>query len=665
MKREGHTVESYKRRFAALRPESACPGPRGPKRAVLSRYVALSRRAALVIPALVIPALALMSPGVAASQTPTRSLLEARQARVVIQHWDMSCGAAALATILNYQYNEPITEREIAIEIMRRKEYLANPMLVRARQGYSLLDLQGVVERRHYKGLGFGHLSKEDLVARAPMIVPVKFLGYYHCVVFRGIYRGQVVLADPGWGNRTMSIGAFERAWVDYPTVGRTGFSVLPADASQPTNRLAPTANDLLLAYVAADGDDDHEGGAGPRTADPVLLAGPGLDLPAAPGLTPELTPGPAADPSSPPQPPEVTRPAAESTVVAASGESPPASSPLQINTLLLTDLTGDGSGYVAEHPLQVAQRTPSRGLTSVASTQGPLPVTNGTAAVAISSPPEGTEAASKLITLAVITVARTAAQIDGNATQPVGTKGVTGATQQALTTATQAAANITQPAATLAKGVTSTLPGTVQQTLSTTTRSVAEATQRVVGTVSNVGPSPNAAAAPPNNILAVPSTTNGGGSAAKGVAASATTPSSSAETGASGHVGTAQSTTANPASHPKASSVSATSGTQADSGTRPLGPSVGSDSSNAAGTASNHSGSVQSSARSPVTSAPAASGTPASNTGSAPSNASSTANKQSSQASGMATSAIAMTSVSSPTTTAVPSTMPLTPAVH
>src|ERR1700733_11546386 len=137
MKREGHTVESYKRRFAALRPESACPGPRGPKRAVLSRYVALSRRAALVIPALV-----LMSPGVAASQTPTRSLLEARQARVVIQHWDMSCGAAALATILNYQYNEPITEREIAIEIMRRKEYLANPMLVRARQGYSLLDLQ-------------------------------------------------------------------------------------------------------------------------------------------------------------------------------------------------------------------------------------------------------------------------------------------------------------------------------------------------------------------------------------------------------------------------------------------------------------------------------------------------------------------------------------------
>ena len=628
MKREGNTVESYTRRFAALRPESACRGPRVPRCAILLRCVALSRCAALLI-----PALALMSSGVVASQTPTRSLLEARQAGVVIQHWDMSCGAAALATILKYQYNEPITEREIAIEIMRRKEYLANPMLVRARQGYSLLDLQGVVERRHYKGLGFGHLSQEDLVARAPIIVPMKLLGYYHFVVFRGIYRGQVVLADPAWGNRTMAIGAFERAWVDYPQVGHTGFSVLPADASQPTNRLAPAANDLLLAYVGADGDDDHEGGAGPRPADPILLAGPALDLPAAPGLTPELTPpqdqrpGPVADPSSPAQPPEVTRPAPDNILVAAaSGESPPASSPTQIPTLLLTDLAGDGSGYVPAHALPVGQSTASRGLT----------IANATPTVAISSPPEGTEAASKVITV-VTTVAGTATQIVGNAAPPVGTKGVTNATQQAVNTATQAAANVTQvtanvtqAAATLTtKGVTSILPSTVQPALNTISPSVAEAT-RAVGTLSNVGPSANAAAnqtEPTNSSGTRPSNGNPSSTTGNSVAAA---------------------TVVAPSTNGAGSSVK------------------GSDSHNASGTASNQSGSVQSSARSPVTSAPTrTSGTLASSAGSAPSNASSTANKPSSQASGMAASAIAMTGLSSSTSTAVPSTMPLTPAVH
>ena len=37
-----------------------------------------------------------------------------RHDNVVVQEWDLSCGAAALATILNYQYDDPVSEREIA-----------------------------------------------------------------------------------------------------------------------------------------------------------------------------------------------------------------------------------------------------------------------------------------------------------------------------------------------------------------------------------------------------------------------------------------------------------------------------------------------------------------------------------------------------------------------
>jgi len=42
-------------------------------------------------------------PALAADRTPVKSLLEMRRERVVVQEWDLSCGAAALATILHYQ----------------------------------------------------------------------------------------------------------------------------------------------------------------------------------------------------------------------------------------------------------------------------------------------------------------------------------------------------------------------------------------------------------------------------------------------------------------------------------------------------------------------------------------------------------------------------------
>src|SRR5205823_3175210 len=35
-----------------------------------------------------------------------RSLLAMRQEKVVVQKWDLSCGAAALATLLTYQHSE-------------------------------------------------------------------------------------------------------------------------------------------------------------------------------------------------------------------------------------------------------------------------------------------------------------------------------------------------------------------------------------------------------------------------------------------------------------------------------------------------------------------------------------------------------------------------------
>jgi hypothetical protein len=188
----------------------------------------------------------LPSPSMAEGRGPVKSLLEMRQDRVVVQQWDLSCGAAALATLLNYQHGDPVAEREIAKGLIQREEYLAEPLLVRARHGFSLLDLKRYVEARGYQGIGYGKLTLEDLIERAPIMVPVRFYGYNHFVVFRGALGNRVSLADPAFGNRTMLAAKFEDAWLDYSKFGKVGFVVARIDDAPPPNRLAPRPTDFV-----------------------------------------------------------------------------------------------------------------------------------------------------------------------------------------------------------------------------------------------------------------------------------------------------------------------------------------------------------------------------------------------------------------------------------
>ena len=178
---------------------------------------------------------------------PVKSLLELRQERVIIQNWDLSCGAAALATILNYQYGDRVSEREVAKGLISRDRYIENPSLVQMRQGFSLLDLKNYVDARGYSGIGYGRLDLEDLIERAPVITPVNFNGYNHFVVFRGIRGDRVLLADPAWGNRTLTLDEFEDAWLTYSEFGRVGFVVAQKDSTLPENRLAPRSADFVF----------------------------------------------------------------------------------------------------------------------------------------------------------------------------------------------------------------------------------------------------------------------------------------------------------------------------------------------------------------------------------------------------------------------------------
>jgi predicted double-glycine peptidase len=169
-----------------------------------------------------------------------------RQDRVVVQKWDLSCGAAALATLLTYAHHDPASEREVALGLIGRPEYLANPELVRTSQGFSLLDLKRVAQGRGYRGLGYGQLALADLLELAPAIVPLQLAGYDHFVIFRGLRGDRVLLADPAWGNRTMPLERFEAAWLASPEFGRVAFVVARADGAPPPDRLTPRPEEFV-----------------------------------------------------------------------------------------------------------------------------------------------------------------------------------------------------------------------------------------------------------------------------------------------------------------------------------------------------------------------------------------------------------------------------------
>lgn len=149
---------------------------------------------------------------------PVVSLREIRSAGVVMQGWDTSCGAAALATVLTFDFADPVSETSVAYTMLRT----ADALRVKARGGFSLLDMKRFVEGRGYAARGYRDLTLSQLAAFKAAIVPIHQFGYPHFVVVRGIADGQVRLADPAFGNRRMPVEDFLQAWK-----GGVGFVVL------------------------------------------------------------------------------------------------------------------------------------------------------------------------------------------------------------------------------------------------------------------------------------------------------------------------------------------------------------------------------------------------------------------------------------------------------
>ena len=167
---------------------------------------------------------------------PVRSLLEIRQANVIVQQWDASCGAAALATLLTYHQDDPVSEKAVAQAMLGKTD----PLRVKVRRGFSLLDLKRYASARGFQAEGYSGMSLDDLVKLGPAIVPVVLDRYPHFVVFRGRSGDRVLIADPAFGNRSVEVEVFERAW------HKIAFAVDRPGGGKPASRLGPRLQDEL-----------------------------------------------------------------------------------------------------------------------------------------------------------------------------------------------------------------------------------------------------------------------------------------------------------------------------------------------------------------------------------------------------------------------------------
>jgi predicted double-glycine peptidase len=141
------------------------------------------------------------------------SLRAQRDAGVVKQRYDYSCGSAALATLLTFGLNDPVGEQALLQALL---EVLPAAQLdALHKDGLSLADLQRLAQKRGHKAQGFRvHRSQLAALAR-PVIVFIKPRGYEHFAVLKGVAGERVHLADPSLGNVRMPLYRFLDMWAD------------------------------------------------------------------------------------------------------------------------------------------------------------------------------------------------------------------------------------------------------------------------------------------------------------------------------------------------------------------------------------------------------------------------------------------------------------------
>lgn len=136
------------------------------------------------------------------------SFQEKKYKTTLAQQYDFSCGSAALATLLTYNYNIPVSEQDVFKDMFDNGD-----KQVIAESGFSLLDIKNYLARHGLDSNGYRAPLEKLAGVRVPAIVLVNVRGYSHFVVLEGLRDGYVLLSDPANGMRSETVGEFENQW--------------------------------------------------------------------------------------------------------------------------------------------------------------------------------------------------------------------------------------------------------------------------------------------------------------------------------------------------------------------------------------------------------------------------------------------------------------------
>jgi hypothetical protein len=136
---------------------------------------------------------------------------ELKRRNVVMQNYDYSCGAAALATIFQYYWSDSVSEKDILKVLF--KILTIEEIKDRTKKGMAISDLRRVSVEMGYLA-SIGTLTFDKLTeSKVPLIVPIRINEFDHFVVYRGVAGGRVYLADPVRGNVRPTVAEFCGQW--------------------------------------------------------------------------------------------------------------------------------------------------------------------------------------------------------------------------------------------------------------------------------------------------------------------------------------------------------------------------------------------------------------------------------------------------------------------
>ena len=137
-------------------------------------------------------------------QPAVKSWKAMRDAGIVKQDYDFSCGAASIATLLNRQYGLTYSEKEI-LELLSKE----------AQETWkaSFADMQKIMPSLGFRAEGYAVSFEQLQQLRAPVIVYLRYRNNDHFSVLYGIDGETVLLADPSLGHVSLSRTQFLDAW--------------------------------------------------------------------------------------------------------------------------------------------------------------------------------------------------------------------------------------------------------------------------------------------------------------------------------------------------------------------------------------------------------------------------------------------------------------------